>query len=136
MYAEAEQKGVARMDARLTILTGRSSGRIMPIPAGKLIIGREQDCQLRSMSEFVSRHHCVLLHDEYSLRIRDLGSTNGTFVNKRRITNGETVLLHGDIVSIGDLAFEIMFEPATLATPRAVLDTSLAALAELEVLRQ
>lgn len=121
MYAEAEQKGVARMEARLTILRGPSSGQTMPIPPGKLIIGREKDCQLRPISEFVSRHHCILLHDEYILRIRDLGSTNGTFVNERRITNGETVLLHGDIVSIGDLAFEIGIEPATPKSPHVAV---------------
>jgi len=121
MYAEAEQKGVARMDARLTILKGPSSGQTMPIPAGTLIIGREKDCELRSMSEFVSRHHCVVLHDEYSLRIRDLGSTNGTFVNDCRITNGETILLHGDIVSIGDLAFKIDLEPAMPESARVAL---------------
>jgi len=136
MYAEAEQKGVAGMEARLTILRGPSSGQTMPVPPGKLIIGRENDCHFQPISGCISRHHCVLLRDEYALRIRDLGSKNGTFVNGRRITYGEMILLPGDIVSLGDLAFAIMFEPATSATPQAVLDTSLAALAEHEVLRQ
>ena len=75
--------------------------------SGKLLIGREEDCHLRSTSEFVSRHHCVLLLDEYTLRIRDLGSQNGTFVNGRRIVRGELILLHGDAVSVGDLDFQI-----------------------------
>jgi len=95
------------MDARLKILGGPSSGQPIPIPVGKLIIGREEDCHLRPTSEFVSRHHCVLLLDEYTLRIRDLGSQNGTFVNGRRIGNGEVILLPDDVVSVGDLLLQI-----------------------------
>ena len=73
----------------------------------KLLIGREEDCHLRPESEFVSRHHCVLLLDEYTLRIRDLGSKNGTFVNGRRIGTSETILLHDDMISIGEMIGQI-----------------------------
>ena len=128
MYAEAEQKGVAKRDARLTILTGPSSGQTMPIPGSKLIIGREDDCDFQSTSGFISRHHCVLLRDEYTLRIRDLGSKNGTFVNGQRITFGETILLPGDIVSVGDVQFEIVLKPATVESTRIALDGSLLAM--------
>jgi pSer/pThr/pTyr-binding forkhead associated (FHA) protein len=134
MCAESEQKGVAGIEGSLKILAGPSSGQTMSIPAGKLNIGRENDCDFQSSSGFISRHHCVLLRDEYTLRIRDLGSKNGTFVNGHRITCGETVLLPGDIVSLGDLEFEIMLESATLASPRAALDGSPAALEEQPVL--
>ncbi|HEV3304036.1 MAG TPA: FHA domain-containing protein [Planctomycetaceae bacterium] len=109
---------MAKMDARLKILTGPLSGQTVSIPAGKLLIGREDDCHLRSTSEFVSRHHCVLILDEYTLRIRDLGSQNGTFVNGRRIVRGELTLLDGDAVSIGDLDFHIDCALATPQDPR------------------
>jgi predicted component of type VI protein secretion system len=106
------------MDARLKILTGPLSGQTISIPVGKLLIGREDDCHLRSTNEFVSRHHCVLLLDEYTLRIRDLGSQNGTFVNGRRIVRGELILLDGDAVSVGDLDFHIDCAEATPEGPR------------------
>src|SRR6202167_5474596 len=89
------------MDARLRVLSGPHAGETIAIRRGKLLIGRKEDCQLRPQSEFVSRHHCVLLLDEYTLRIRDLGSKNGTFVNGRRIGSGETILLHDELISIG-----------------------------------
>jgi predicted component of type VI protein secretion system len=108
------------MDARLKIFSDPSPGQIIPIPPGKLIIGREEDCHLRPTSEFVSRHHCVLLLDAYTLRIRDLGSQNGTFVNGRRIAKGEIILLQGDMVSVGDLNFQIDLTPATNEAPPAV----------------
>jgi len=63
---EVASTGVARMDAHLKILNGPSSGQTVPI-SGKLIVGREADCHLRPASEFVSRHHCVLLLDEFTL---------------------------------------------------------------------
>jgi hypothetical protein len=95
------------MDARLRILSGPHAGEIVQIRRGKLLIGREEDCTLRPDSEFVSRHHCVLLLDDYTLRIRDLGSKNGTFVNGRRIGTSETILLHDDMISIGEMIGQI-----------------------------
>jgi pSer/pThr/pTyr-binding forkhead associated (FHA) protein len=105
------------MDARLKILFGPMSGQIIPVLAGKLIIGREEDCHLRPPSEFISRHHCVLLLDEYTLRIRDLGSKNGTYVNGRRIGKGESILSHDDFVSVGDFVVQVDFCPLTAEVP-------------------
>ena len=59
----------------------------------------------------LSRHHCVFKKDEYSLRIRDLGSTNGTFVNGRRIFS-EAILKPGDQVRIADVTFHIFMPRA------------------------
>jgi len=95
------------MIARLRFLIGDSIEESIEVPPGKLVIGREVDCHLRRESPFISRHHCVLLLDEYTLRIRDLGSKNGTFVNERRIGGGETILLDGDVVAVGEITFEV-----------------------------
>jgi pSer/pThr/pTyr-binding forkhead associated (FHA) protein len=66
---------------------------------------------VRPDSEFVSRHHCALLLDDYTVRIRDLGSKNGTFVNGRRLAAGETILLQDDVVAIGVISFLIDLHP-------------------------
>jgi predicted component of type VI protein secretion system len=108
------------MDARLRVLSGPHAGETFDVEHGKLLIGREEDCHLRPDSEFVSRHHCVLLLDDFTLRARDLGSKNGTFVNGRRIGGGETILLHDDMVSIGEMICQI-----DLTQPNAV-DTEVA----------
>jgi predicted component of type VI protein secretion system len=109
------------MDARLRVLSGPHAGETIPVRRGKLLIGREEDCHLRPESEFVSRHHCVLLVDDYTLRIRDLGSKNGTFVNGRRLGSGETILLHDDTISIGEMIGQIDLAPAPVGTDRATL---------------
>jgi pSer/pThr/pTyr-binding forkhead associated (FHA) protein len=104
------------MRASLTVLSGPFVGQNIAVSHGKLLIGREVDCHLRPDSSLVSRHHCALLLDDFTLRVRDLGSRNGTFVNDHRIGIGEVVLLHGDVVSVGDMncQVEIAAEPTGL----------------------
>jgi pSer/pThr/pTyr-binding forkhead associated (FHA) protein len=91
------------MDVRLRVVGGPFSGQTLPVFRGKLLIGRAEDCDVRPDSEFVSGYHCVLLVDDYTLRVRDLGSRNGTLVNGRRIGSGVTILLHDDMISIGEM---------------------------------
>jgi predicted component of type VI protein secretion system len=116
------------MDARLRIVNGPSSGEFIAISPGKLIVGREEDCHLRPASEFISRHHCVFLLDSSALRLRDLGSKNGTFVNGRRIASGEIALSNDDMVSIGELVFQIELQGATMESPCRPLEGAPAAL--------
>jgi pSer/pThr/pTyr-binding forkhead associated (FHA) protein len=108
------------MDVSLKVLTGPAAGQTIPVPQGKFLIGREDDCQFRPQSGFVSRHHCVLLLDEYTLRVRDLGSQNGTFINGQRIAKGPAIILHGDVISVGDLDFQVaLLDAAVLPGPLA-----------------
>lgn len=92
--------------AELKVVGGKHAGQVIPLNRRKYLIGREQDCQLRPNSDMVSRHHCVFSIDDFSVRLRDLGSTNGTLVNGERIRK-ETVLSSGDRILIGNLDFEV-----------------------------
>jgi pSer/pThr/pTyr-binding forkhead associated (FHA) protein len=95
------------MEARFTVISGLFRGQSFEIPRGAFIIGRESDCHLSLDSSFVSRHHCVLLMDDYTLRIRDLGSKNGTFINGELARTGQRILTNGDTIRAGDLVFRI-----------------------------
>ena len=95
------------ISAELKVVGGKHSGQVIPLNRKKFLIGREQDCQLRPNSEMVSRHHCVFSLDDYSVRLRDLGSTNGTLVNGERIQR-EVVLASADRIVIGNLDFELV----------------------------
>jgi pSer/pThr/pTyr-binding forkhead associated (FHA) protein len=92
------------IQAQLKVVGGRQDGKLISLPPGKFLVGREEDCNLRPKSELVSRHHCVFHIDEFSLRLRDLGSTNGTVVNGERIV-GQVTLHPDDHVKIGNLEF-------------------------------
>jgi predicted component of type VI protein secretion system len=99
------------MDAKLNVVGGPFMGQRIQIPRGKLLIGRAEDCDVRPDSGFVSAYHCVLLLDDYTLRVRDLGSKNGTLVNGRRIGTGVTILLHDDMISVGEMNILVDMDP-------------------------
>lgn len=77
----------------------------------KFLIGREPECHFRPNSVLVSRHHCVLLRDEFTLRVRDLGSKNGTFVNGEEV-HGDVVLEDEDVIVLGDMTLQVIFSDA------------------------
>src|SRR3954447_1263593 len=93
--------------ARLRVISGKHRGKVIPIMGSKFLIGREQDCQLRPNSDLISRHHCAISVDPFTVRLRDLASTNGSFVNEQRV-NGQVTLKAGDVVRVGKLRFEIL----------------------------
>jgi pSer/pThr/pTyr-binding forkhead associated (FHA) protein len=94
------------LKAELRVVSSSQTGAVIPLPEGKFLIGREHDCHMRPNSELVSRHHCAFTVDEYALRLRDLGSTNGTLVNGERL-RGTVVLKAGDLVTVGKLEFQV-----------------------------
>ena len=95
------------LQAELLVKSGKQAGNSIGLQSGKFLVGREEDCHLRPNSDLVSRHHCVFTADEFAVRVRDLGSTNGTFVNGERIRGG-VMLQSGDTISIGKLDFEVV----------------------------
>jgi pSer/pThr/pTyr-binding forkhead associated (FHA) protein len=111
------------MEARFTVISGPFRGQTFQVPRGKFILGREHDCHLVLDSNSVSRHHCVLLMDDYTLRIRDLASKNGTFVNRDQTRLGERILVNGDTVRVGDLVFRVELGSGSTSTPAASIET-------------
>lgn len=67
------------------------------------VIGRSESCDLRIDSTQVSREHARFTRHANELRVQDLGSTNGTFVNGQRVSDAR--LEHGDIVHVASTEF-------------------------------
>lgn len=97
------------MQVRLKVMQGSNLGKEVKIPAPKCIIGREEGCHLRPQTDAVSRRHCVIITTENEVVVRDLNSRNGTYVNDERVAE-EAVLLHGDVLRVGPLQFEMIIE--------------------------
>jgi S1-C subfamily serine protease len=86
---------------RLTIGSGSSEGRTVEVTGEQLVIGRDPDCELILDDSKVSRQHASLkpLPDGRA-ELRDLGTTNGTYVDGKRI-EGPIVLQGGEEVRVG-----------------------------------
>ena len=82
-------------------------GREWPvhIDAIPFVIGRAHDSNFRLIDKRVSRYHCELRMSSGLLWIRDLGSTNGTLINDKKISHAE-MIEPGDIVTIGKYDFK------------------------------
>jgi EAL domain-containing protein (putative c-di-GMP-specific phosphodiesterase class I) len=79
---------------------------IQPLP---FVVGRGLGVALTLRSESVSKHHAEIYREGDRLRIRDLDSTNGTFVRRRRIRNA--ALHDGDIIHFAEFEFRLGREP-------------------------
>ena len=77
----------------------------LALSVNRAVIGRDLDCDIRLANQEVSRHHCVVYTQGGSGRLFDLGSSNGTFVNRRRVTKVARTLAPGDSVVLGNLSF-------------------------------
>ena len=69
---------------------------------GKYVIGRRPECDITIPNKTVSRKHAEIgLYGPDAYVLRDLASTNGTYVNGRRVSE-KTRLQHWDLISLGD----------------------------------
>jgi hypothetical protein len=78
---------------------GGRTGETFPLEGERTLIGRSPDCEIFLDDVTVSRKHAVVHRRDDAFVIEDLGSLNGTFVNKHRIESGE--LGDSDEVQIG-----------------------------------
>jgi hypothetical protein len=94
--SEPEEPEEERERVTLTV-----DGRVVPVSADRLVVGRSRECDLRVDDGNVSRRHFELVHESPSgWVVVDLGSTNGTEVNGHRVQR-RTALDDGDRITIG-----------------------------------
>ncbi len=105
------------MDVNLVLLEKNGSHKSFPLPSSVTTIGRRHSCDLCVPLTSVSRKHCQLNHDDGVLKIRDLDSRNGTYLNGKRIN--EAAIQAGDSIKIGPLTFVLQIDgkPQTIAKP-------------------
>ena len=72
------------------------------------VMGRREDCDFRIPLGDISRKHCRLIKEDEALKVEDLGSSNGTYVNGKRVHDAE--LAPGDTVQIGPVVFVVQLD--------------------------
>ena len=78
----------------------------------RMLVGRSEHNDIAIPSRFVSRHHMLLVRHGSSTFLMDLNSSNGTFVNSRRVSN--SVLKHDDVISVGEHRIKFCDPNATI----------------------
>ena len=94
------------MDFQLVVLRGRSAATSLKLGDGVTTAGRHDDCQLRIKSSEVSRRHCQFFEKNGMLLVKDMGSSNGTMLNGKKL-EGQRVLEPGDELTIGPVKFRV-----------------------------
>jgi len=116
---EAAERQVVTAPVPPTLYVSRDGQMLRELTFEKprLLIGRSEHNDVAIPSKFISRHHALLVRHGSSTFLMDLNSTNGTYVNSRRVSNH--VLIHDDVISIGH--HRIKFNDPH-ATQRGTLD--------------
>ena len=96
------------MDFKLVMFKTNGQRKDFPVLNPVTVIGRGEDCDLRVPILNVSRHHSELHLSGDAVTVKDLGSSNGTYVNNQRIN--EARLNAGDRLTIGPIVFTVQVD--------------------------
>lgn len=109
------------MDVQLVMFKADGSRRDFHVRKERTLVGRQNTCDLRIPLSAVSREHCEVVLDGEDIKLRDLGSSNGTYHNNLRVQ--EVTLRPGDEVVIGPVVFKVVIDgdPAEVDPVRTIL---------------
>jgi pSer/pThr/pTyr-binding forkhead associated (FHA) protein len=96
------------MQAVLVMFRADGERRSFSIARDMTVIGRREDCDLRIPLGDISRKHCRIVRDGDMLKLEDLGSSNGTFLNAHRVQ--EALLSPGDSIQVGPVVFVLQVD--------------------------
>ncbi len=102
---------------RLIAISGPLQGKEFPVE-DETTIGREPVNQIAINEQFVSRQHCIIKRTEDGIKIADLGSHNGTFVDDVPIK--ERILEHGNRIRIADSSFVFLLRDDETASDHSI----------------
>lgn len=109
----------------LVAYAGEALGRVYPLRAGRVILGRAAHCDIPLMDGEVSRQHAALTlqdGDPPVITVEDLGSTNGTRINEEEV-RGPRALRPEDRLSVGGHVFKLVaLDPLEKAFHQTLLD--------------
>lgn len=103
------------LQAKLVVVGGKVKSQEVALKL-PTVIGRGNEATLKIPLALVSRRHCEIREREGRLYIRDLGSTNGTYVNNYKIS-AEQPLMPGELVTIGTVTFRAEYQTAPRPEP-------------------
>ena len=92
----------------LRFISGKFQGSEYALSdAGEMLVGRSGDVQIVLSEDMVSRRHARIQFDGQRIQIEDLGSTNGTYLNRTKV-QGPQVMRRGDRLQVGNTVLELV----------------------------
>lgn len=113
--------------AKLVVLSAGLNGRSHELNVDKTTIGRVDDNTFQVADPSVSSHHCEVLLRGTDVVVRDLNSTNGTFINGEKIS--ESVLKMGQTLRLGQIELQLWTEGMPMPTATVTSASAAAAAA-------
>lgn len=107
--------------AKLVVLSAGMTGRTHELKVDKTTIGRVEDNTFQIAEPSVSSHHCELVLRGNEVVVKDLNSTNGTFINGEKVS--ESVLKAGQVLRLGQI--EMRLESDATAAPSKKVDQTM-----------
>lgn len=109
------------MDVILVMFKADGTRRDFPVTKSRVVVGRTNTCDLRIPLTSVSRQHCEIRIEGSVVKLRDLGSSNGTYHNNTRVQ--EATLKAGDEVVVGPVVFTLVVDgqPSAIQPVRTVV---------------
>jgi pSer/pThr/pTyr-binding forkhead associated (FHA) protein len=101
--------------ASVTVIFGGQEQKTFPLDRPRMVVGREPTCEIHIDNLGISRNHCAFVNKNEAFVVQDLGSSNGTYVNGRKVT--EHYLNDADEVIIGK--YTLRFKNETQAAAPA-----------------
>jgi adenylate cyclase len=95
----------------ITVLAGIEQGQSYKITRPTTSIGRSSTCDIVLTDPLISRQHCQIILGMSGVHVKDLGSTNGTFINGAKIS--ESPIRTQDIIAIGNTRLRFAVEVST-----------------------
>src|SRR5579872_6867982 len=108
--------------AKLVLLSAGMSGRVHELKVDKTTVGRVDDNTFQIPEPSVSSHHCEVLLRGSDVVVKDLNSTNGTFISGQQVTS-EATLKPGQILRLGQI--EMRLESGTPAPAAAPVSSTM-----------
>jgi pSer/pThr/pTyr-binding forkhead associated (FHA) protein len=95
-----------RQPSELVVHTPGSKPRIVTLDSEEIRIGRSKDCAITVDDSYVSEQHARVYRTDEGWVVADMGSTNGTYLNRNKLT-APTAVQPGDQLGIGKTVVEV-----------------------------
>ena len=106
--------------ARLVVLSEGYTGLAYELKVEKTTVGRVEDNAFQIADASISSHHCEIIQQGNDILVRDLNSTNGSFINGEQVT--EKVMKPGQILRLGSIDVRLEAAAPAGASGKKVVD--------------